>query len=229
MIERLLKEAFTSETNPANFRPDKYLGMSMIGGCPTAAYDSFFGNRDADMRLRYYGHAGRIHEEGVRGLLSLAGHVLSKDHYWHHVEASFDSRYRGHIDIILVSGAKLTVIDVKSLDWPKYEMLVRDEKVPYSHEKNVDQVLSYMTHIDPAKDPESKWSIGGATIYTPRNIPYNGWEADELRPGSDPLPFRVIGVAPDIERQAELIARARDLLYTIDSGHRPECTCGYCS
>lgn len=223
MIEELLHDAITSELNPGNFRSTGYLGMSMIGGCPTAAYDSYFGDREADMRLRWYGFSGRAYEDAIRNLLSLRGTVLPKEHYFYTITADFDDRYRGHADILLVDEDQLTIIDVKSLDWLKYEALVRDGTMPYSHEKNTIQLQAYMSNVS------GRWSaIQGSIIYTPRDIPHSAWFKSDLDWRGDPLPFTVVHALPDYDAQYKLDLKARGLLRMIDANERPDCTCGWC-
>lgn len=226
MIKDLLHDAFTSELNPGNFRSTGYLGMSMIGGCPTAAYNSYYGYQEADMRLRWYGFSGRAYEDAIRNLLSLRGTVLPKEHYWHNIVADFDPRYRGHADILLMSEGGLVVIDVKSLDWLKYVSLVRDGTMPYSHEKNLCQVQAYMAHI--SKPPEEGEAICGSIIYTPRDIPHSAWFKSDLDWRGDPLPFTVVHALPDYDAQYKLDLKARGLLRMIDANEQPDCTCGWC-
>lgn len=226
MIERLLHDAFTTELNPGNFRPDGYLGMSMIGGCPTAAYDSYFGDKEADMRLRWYGFAGRAYEDAIRNLLALRGTVLPKEHYWHNIVADFDHRYRGHADILMITpDDDLIIIDVKSLAWGKFDALKRNAIEPYSHDKNVAQVQAYMFHTSAYS---SHPIVSGAIIYTPRDISHREWRENELNLLSDPLPFAVVSVSPDIDDQYHLDQKAKMILRMIDNYERPICTCGNC-
>lgn len=227
MISKLLHDAITTELNPGNFRSAGYLGMSMIGGCPTAAYDSYMGTRESDMRLRWYGFAGRAYEDAIRNLLSLRGTVLPKEHYWHNVVANFDHRYRGHADILLIDDGELVIIDVKTLDWYKYKKLRLEEEVPYSHEKNLAQLQAYMSHVDGGGYGEEE-GIRGCIIYTPRDIPHSRWESGDLLVKSNPLPFTVIDVQPNYDEQYQLDMKARGLLRMIDNGERPVCTCGWC-
>lgn len=224
-IKELLHDAFTTELNPGNFRPDGYLGMSMIGGCPTVAYDSYFGDKEADMRLRWYGFSGRAYEDAIRNLLSLRGTVLPKEHYWHNIVADFDHRYRGHADIILIEDGDIVIIDVKSLNWSKFEALKTMGTMPYSHEKSVSQVQAYMFHTRAYASFEH---ITGAIIYTPRDIPHGSWSSTDLVLDSIPLPFEAIGVLADYSEQYQLDQKAKMILRMIDNHERPACTCGYC-
>jgi hypothetical protein len=221
-ISSQIKQAFTSKFRPENARREGYLGMSMIGGCPTAAYDSFYGTREADMRLLWYGFSGANCENGIRNLLRISDEftLLPENHYRYHIEAAFDSRYRGHADIILINRYKQPiVVDVKSLAWPKFENVALYGKVPYSHDKSVDQVHAYMDH---------GMFHRGAIIYTPRDIPHGEWPSDLLRADSRPLPFHVIDVIANPIRQGNLNEHALWLLNCIDNKDRPDCTCGFC-
>ena len=149
-ISDQIKEALASRLRPENARREGYLGMSAIGGCPTVAYDSFYGNRMVDMRLLWYGFSGGAYESKIYDLLALSAEsvVLPKSHYAYHIEADFDSRYRGHADIILVGPGRgpvttvSTVVDVKSLAWSKFEDIILFGKMPYSHDKSAAQVQS---------------------------------------------------------------------------------------
>lgn len=221
-IDSQIKSAFTSEFRVENARREGYLGMSMIGGCPTAAYDSFYGLRGADMRLMWYGFSGANCENGVRDLFRIPGEyaLVAKDHYLYSIEAKFDSRYRGHADIILIDQYKrLTVVDVKSLAWPKFENVAIYGKMPYSHDKSVAQVQAYMDH--------GHFDYG-AIIYTPRDIPHGEWPSGLLEIGSYPLPFRAMDVIASSMRKRELNEHALWLLGCIDDKNRPGCTCGFC-
>ncbi|KKM79821.1 hypothetical protein LCGC14_1346060 [marine sediment metagenome] len=223
-IEKEIKRIFISGLRPENARRKGYLGMSMIGGCPTAAYDSFMGTREVDMRLLWYGFAGGNCESGIRDLFRVSSEfvLIPKEHYMYHIEADFDSRYRGHADIILASrlDGELIVVDVKSLGWDKFEDVALYSKVPYSHEKNVAQVRSYMYH--------GKFDRG-AIIYTPRDIPHGGWPDSALHVAdNDVLPFRVFEAKKDSVAIADLNEKATLLLKLIDKRKRPECTCGFC-
>ena len=223
-IEEEIKRIFISRLRPENARREGYLGMSMIGGCPTAAYDSFMGTRKADMRLLWYGFAGGNYENGIRDLFRISDEfvLLPKEHYMYHIEADFDSRYRGHADIVLVSrlDGELTVVDVKSLDWFKFDLVTMYDKVPYSHEKSVAQVRAYMDH--------GKFDRG-AIIYTPRDIPHGGWSEGALDvTGNNALPFKVIEVESNPRVRDGLNGIAALLLEAIDKRERPECTCGFC-
>lgn len=226
MIKELLSNAFTTELNPGNFRPDGYLGMSMIGGCPTAAYDSYFGDKEVDMRQYWYGFSGRAYEDAIRNLLSLHGTVIPKEHYWYNIVADFDHRYRGHADILMITPEdNLIIIDVKSLSWEKFDVLKRGAIEPYSHDKNVAQVQAYMFHTSAyASHPV----VAGAIIYTPRDIPHREWREGELNLLSDPFPFGVVNVWPDTDVQYHLDQKAQMILRMIDNRERPTCTCGYC-
>lgn len=220
-IANELRLSFTSRLRPENARRKGYLGMSMIGGCPTAAYDSFMGTREADMRLMWYGFAGGNYENGIRDLLRVSRGctLVPRSHYLYHIEASFDARYRGHADIILVGPrGETTVIDVKSLDWRKFKDLL-DGKLPYSHDKNLIQVQAYMNHGD--------FDHGGI-IYTPRDIPHGAWEEEALNLENDPMPFKVVDIPYDIAAFEALDEHALQLLEMIDKNERPDCTCGWC-
>lgn len=222
-IEKEIKRIFISGLRPENARREGYLGMSMIGGCPTAAYDSFMGTRRADMRLTWYGFVGGNCEKGIRDLFRVSDEfaLIPQEHYMYHIEADFDSRYRGHADIILSSRmhGELTVVDVKSLDWLKFEDVALYGKVPYSHEKSVAQVRAYMDH--------GKFDRG-AIIYTPRDIPHSAWPDGALSVESSALPFKVFEVDRDSRTSGELNKKAVLLLELIDRNERPECTCGFC-
>ncbi|MEE8308577.1 MAG: hypothetical protein V3R81_15015 [Gammaproteobacteria bacterium] len=223
-IEIEIKKTFVSGLRPGNARMKGYLGMSLIGGCHAAAYDSFLGAREPDMRLTWYGFIGRLLEEGIRDLFRVSDEfiLLPDGHYKYHIEADFDSRYRGHADIILASRSdgKMIVVDVKSLDWHKFENVAIYGEMPYSHHKNVSQVLSYMDH--------GKFDLG-AIIYTPRDIPHGLWPDSALHvAGNDVMPFKVIEIQPNPVACLALNMEAVALLDAIGRKERPECTCGFC-
>lgn len=223
-ISDQIGKAFTSSMRPENFRSKGYyLGMSMIGGCPTAAYDSYFGLSEPDMRLLWYGFSGHNYERGIRDLFLLSDEftLLPKSHYMYNIEADFDSRYRGHADIILRDNRSggYVVVDVKSLDWRKFEDVSHGD-LPYSHEKNLCQVQAYMDH--------GKFDAG-CIIYTPRDIPHGAWPDSALSiSGNGVLPFVTIEIEYDSATQISIEKHAKWLLELIDKKERPDCTCGYC-
>lgn len=224
IIDRALQKGFLSPLNPGNARSNGYLGMSMVGGCPTAAYDSYYGLRNEDMRLKWYGFSGRSYENGVRNLFkySMNFTLVPTDHYMYHIEADFDSRYRGHADIILANqfDNELVVVDVKSLNWRKFADVKLYGRVPYSHEKNVCQVQAYMDH--------GNFNCG-AIVYTPRDIPHHEWTDEFLSVDCGKvLPFEVVDVPIDVAAQIALNKQAKLLLELIDKKERPACTCGWC-
>lgn len=200
-----------------------YLGMSGIGNCPRQQYWQFVDPEPTEDRLHWYNWIGYTIENSILTTLREAGLQFVEGGSQMDVIADFDDRFRGHIDHELVDG---TLIEIKSINWPKYVRLRLNNQ---ADQRNLDQVQMYLRH-------------GGFSqaliVYVVRDVPHREWDQVQpwdlnqsivSRPDRDYfLPFWIAEVHPDRDRANKLDHRAMSILEAIDDGKRPECECGWC-
>ena len=199
--------------------PRTYLGMSNAGLCPRAWYWRTTGPRAYDVRMAFYGLVGYALEAAIVRHLGaevvpakstddgfpIYGEMLIRVNK--ELTASFDDRYKGHIDHELADG---TLVECKSVTWAKF-LKLQDWKT--AADNHIPQVQAYMRH------GEYEHAV---IIYVPRDIDYNEYRTARQ------FPFYVVDVKKDNWLGARLEVKARKVLAAMDAKEPPQCTCKRC-
>lgn len=174
-----------------------YVGMSGIGGCSRKLYQEYLdGRKPPRDQDHWFCWTGYMHEAAVVKLLGITQQPRE-------IVAGFDQRFRGHTDFELGD----TVVDIKSVNWEKFQWLMAKEEYPHN---NIAQVQMYMRHGNFAN---------AVLIYVARDVP----------PRDFVVPFWTIDVKPDTELMDILDDKAKRILRAIDRRQPPMCECGWCN
>jgi len=177
-----------------------YLGMSKISRCPRHWYQVLRkGYRPPSMQTSRYAHEGYLHERDILERLARAG--LSVVNHNREIVASFDDRFRGHIDGELINSTDgPDLLEVKSANDELYCAIVEAGQPASAH---LDQVQCYM-----------RWGGYARTFFI-----YKARQTGEVW---------VLQVARDDTRGEALERRARMILAAVDNQTPPACECGHC-
>jgi hypothetical protein len=218
-LKDLLCRALREKSGLDEYRP--YLGMSGIGQCPRKLYFDFADGRQPPTdQQHWYCWTGYLHEAAVLGLLGEAltpalshtpsgapkgGGEREEEKMLRQVEvvASFDERFRGHVDWVMGE----QVIEIKSVGWDKFVKIQGNGRPQYEHRC---QVQCYLRH--------GGWQKA-YVVYIARDVPHKEFEGP---------PFWVFEVERDEGLMEQMDTKAKQILAAIDAGEPPACTCGWC-
>jgi hypothetical protein len=201
---RDLKDALIRElTGPgggSGWEPHRsYLGMSGIGHCQRQLYDQLVkGRKPPQPGGHWRCWLGLMYEQGVGDLLAAEIERCEEP-----LVASFDERYRGHVDFQTKDGALL--VEVKTVTYDAFRQIRVHGVYPESHNA---QVQAYLHH--------GPWEQA-ILLYMARDIPNDR----QLH-----VPMWTFNVHPNPDIGESLDAKARRILDAFDNGTPPACLCG---
>lgn len=178
-----------------------YLGMSAIGGCPYEAYQSMVDPQPTEERMQWYHWRGHVIEADILEILHDQGiPLLPKNDDAYNVAADFDSRFRGHCDILTQDGV---VIDVKTTSWRNVSYMQNNGVSA----QNYDQLQAYIRHGG---------FQAGMLLYVPLDIPHREWDHNYWEAAEPTLAYWPVDIAPNPARQDYLDQKARTILAAVD-------------
>lgn len=198
---RDLKAAIVEATRESSgFIPHRsYLGMSRIGYCPCQLYFELLQEQPPLQDGSYWrSWLGLVLENAVGDLLD-----LQVERYAPELIASFDNRFKGHVDFHTPDEQLL--IEFKTVTWNAFHRIRVESVYPDSHAA---QVQAYLQH--------GPWQQA-VLVYMARDIPND-------RQGH--IPLWTFDIYPDQTIGESLDAKARMVLDAYDARVAPNCTCG---
>lgn len=200
------RQQYFSVVNPEE-ADDRLQWYGWTGYTHEAAIKNLLGQQADAVLTMIFGGASMFPEAMIKLKpkgFNLEASIEGDDSTWpRELMADFDSRYRGHVDIVLLDG---TLVDVKSVGPEKFVKLKRDGRGQYTH---VCQMQAYMEH-----GPFHR----GILLYVARNLPHFSWQ----------LPFWCVDVPRDEMLMKRLDEKAKSILAAIDADEPPTCQCRWC-
>lgn len=218
-----------------------YLGMSMIGGCPRAAYDAMLRGDDQESdSMLFYSLVGRIFEDAMieflQGSLNLIGqsrvrvYTPGKHDPMGNAVSPWDDRFRGHIDAWVEPGDGTKIlVDVKTVS---YKKLTKIRKIGVKAMKYTPQLQMYMRYGNRGQGFDH-----GVLFFVARDVDWSDWPENNdpanipiyIPTGPDGHPaIDLFDVSKSDVEADELDRKARMILGHYDQGTPPRCECGYC-